>query len=181
MNDTIIAAIDEAGALFPIEKLEAHRRGQHHLAISVFVFRGDELLLQRRAAHKYHSAGLWANTCCSHPAWGESVEACATRRLHEELGLRLPLRAASVLDYSADVGGGLTENERVHYFVGDYPLDSSIADDISPDPDEVAEVRWMTVGDLRRAVDANPAAYAPWLRIYLQRARETGIERLLPR
>ncbi|HET8790354.1 MAG TPA: NUDIX domain-containing protein, partial [Modicisalibacter sp.] len=145
--------------------------------ISIFVFRGAELLLQRRAADKYHSAGLWANTCCSHPYWGERVETCAMRRLDEELGMRLPLRAAGSLDYIADVGRGLVENERVHCFVGDYPRD---APGIAPNPHEVADIRWMSVSVLRRDIAAEPAIYAPWLRIYLERAQETGIERLLP-
>lgn len=171
----MIAAIDDDGALYPIEKLEAHRRGLRHLAVSIFVFRGDKLLMQRRALGKYHSELLWANTCCSHPHWGESVDACAQRRLNEELGMQLTLHAAGVLDYIADVGSGLVENERVYCFVGDYRLDTP---GIAPNPHEVADVRWMTVSDLRRDVVATPAAYAPWLRIYLERARETGIERL---
>jgi len=175
LSDTIIAAIDEAGTLYPVEKLEAHRRGLRHLAISVFVFRGEELLLQRRAAGKYHSPGLWANTCCSHPAWGERIEACATRRLREELGLHLSLRAAGVLDYTADVGGGLIENEHVHVFIGEGDDDMPAC---VPDPDEVAEVRWTNVDDVRRAIATDPAAYAPWLHIYLERAGETGIAQL---
>jgi isopentenyl-diphosphate delta-isomerase len=76
------------GKLTPVEKLEAHVKGLRHKAISVFVMRGDQVLLQRRALGKYHTPGLWANTCCTHPFWGEDSETCALRRLDEELGIR---------------------------------------------------------------------------------------------
>jgi isopentenyl-diphosphate delta-isomerase len=75
------------GTLQPVEKLEAHQRGLRHKAISVFLMRDGKVLLQRRAMHKYHTPGLWANTCCTHPFWGEASLDCATRRLGEELGL----------------------------------------------------------------------------------------------
>ena len=75
------------GELTPVEKLEAHVKGIRHKAISVFLMRGDKVLLQRRAMGKYHTPGLWANTCCTHPHWGEAALDCATRRLGQELGL----------------------------------------------------------------------------------------------
>lgn len=175
---TIITAVDDDGTLFPVDKLEAHRRGLRHLAVSILVFCGDELLLQQRAPGKYHCGLLWANTCCSHPNWGESLDACAQRRLDEELGLRLPLRAAGSLHYTADVGSGLVESEVVRFFVGSCETGRLR---LAPNPREVADVRWMRVADLRRDLGETPEAYAPWLRVYLDRAAETGIQQLLPR
>ncbi len=169
----LIPAIGDDGALFPIGKMEAHRRDQRHLAVSVFVFSGDMLLLQRRALTKYHCGGLWANTCCTHPHWGESAADCARRRLQEEIGLRLPLRACGIVDYRADVGNGLFENERVHVFRGDIaaPVPS-----LRLDPEEVAEVSWMDGPTLRRTVREHPSRFTPWIRIYLERWPELALE-----
>ena len=102
------------GVLTPVEKLEVHRRGLRHKAVSVFLTCGGEILLQRRALGKYHTPGLWANTCCTHPLWDETPAACARRRLREELGLAgLDPAFRHRLEYRADVGGGLTEHELV--------------------------------------------------------------------
>lgn len=164
MTAQMIPAYDAAGRLTPVEKLEVHQRGLRHPAISVFVRRGDEILLQRRAFGKYHTPGLWANTCCTHPHWGEEMQACALRRLREELGIiGLTLSTAGEIEYRADVGGGLTEHEVVQIFTAEAPRDLSI----TPDPEEVAETRWMTAADLRDAVRITPEAFTPWLRIYI--------------
>lgn len=168
----IIPGIDENGALYPIEKMEAHRAGALHLAVSVFVMSGDALLLQQRAAGKYHCGGLWANTCCSHPAWGEAPADSAHRRVYEELGLNLQLQACNVFDYAADVTNGLREHERVHVFRGD--VDQSTLR-LRPDPDEVSAVRWMTAHEVRQAMRATPELFAPWFRIYLNRWDELGL------
>ena len=93
MTEMVPAYVD--GILTPVEKLEVHQRGLRHLAVSVFVMNGDRTLLQRRALGKYHTPGLWTNTCCTHPRWGEAAADCAARRLEEELGIAgLPLRRA---------------------------------------------------------------------------------------
>ncbi|MDX2223422.1 MAG: isopentenyl-diphosphate Delta-isomerase [Rhodospirillaceae bacterium] len=168
----MIPAIAADGSLYPIDKLEAHRRGALHVAVSVFVFSGPELLIQRRAAGKYHSALTWANTCCSHPHWGEAVDHAAARRLGEELGLDVPLTAAGQISYSAVVSRGLIENERVHVFRGAADQDSVR---LRVDPAEVAETRWAHPDQLRREVAADPAAFAPWFQIYLARWPELGL------
>jgi isopentenyl-diphosphate delta-isomerase len=163
-----IPAIAEDGSLYPIEKLEAHRRGIQHLAISVFVFSRDRLLIQRRAMDKYHCGGLWANTCCTHPHWGESPEASAPRRLREELGITgLTLEPLGIIDYRAEVGGGLIENERVHMF-------RAVADvvELCPNPEEVCDTRWVTLPDLVSEVRATPQAFTPWFRIYIDQWAE---------
>ena len=163
---SIIPAIADDGRLFPIEKMEAHRTGQKHLAVSVFVFCGDRLLIQQRAAGKYHCGGMWANTCCTHPYWDETPAACAMRRLPEEVGLELPLAERAVVDYRADVTNGLVENERVHVFEGE------LARPVLPanfDRSEVSALRWISRSELMREVEAKPEAFTPWLRIYIQR------------
>lgn len=152
------------GDLIALDKLEVHRRGLRHPAISVFVMDGDRVLLQRRALVKYHTPGLWANTCCTHPAWGEAPDACAMRRLREELGITglVPVHADRV-EYRADVGGGLTEHEVVDIYLAAAVPGMTIV----PDPDEVMEVRWVDLHALTCEVKRQPERYVPWLRIYL--------------
>lgn len=171
----VIPAIGANGAMFPIEKMAAHRAGQLHLAVSVFIFRGEELLIQQRATDKYHSGGLWANSCCSHPNWGEAIAASATRRLQEELGLSAPLKQTAVLDYVADVGPDLVEHERVHVFRGEVDPDRQ-APLLAPDPLEVRAVRWEKPADLAVRARAEPHRFAPWFRIYLERWSELGLQ-----
>jgi len=160
--------------LFPVEKMDAHRRGVLHQAISIFVFDGDLLLLQRRAKTKYHSGGLWANTCCSHPVYGETQDACANRRLREELGFDTGLTRRATVDYHASVGDGLWENERVAVFEGVLEGDRSM---VRPNPEEVCEVRWMSLPDVLADITARPQAYTPWLRIYVDRWQELGLSK----
>ena len=98
------------GTLKPVEKLEVHKLGLRHKAVSVFVFYQGQLLIQQRAMSKYHSPGLWANTCCTHPEWDEDDLACAHRRLEDELGMRdMTLVSAGELEYRAHVGNDLIE------------------------------------------------------------------------
>lgn len=152
------------GTLQPVEKLEAHIKGLRHKAVSVFVMRGDRVLLQQRALAKYHTPGLWANTCCTHPTWDETAEACATRRLDEELGITgLSLTHRQQIEYRADVGGGLTEHELVEVFVAEAPADLRIA----PNPAEVMATRWISLPDLVALTTQEPERFTPWLRIYL--------------
>lgn len=152
------------GVLTPVEKLEVHQRGLKHLAVSVFVMNGDRTLLQRRAAGKYHTPGLWTNTCCTHPRWGEDSAICAARRLEEELGITgLTLHRVGGIEYHADVGQGLTEHEVVDLFVAE----ASETLFIEPNPEEVSATAWVTLADLARRIQAGPAQFTPWLRIYL--------------
>lgn len=152
------------GDLVAVEKLEAHRCGLKHKAVSVFVLYGDEVLIQRRALAKYHTPGLWANTCCTHPRWGEGGADCARRRLDEELGITgLALAPRGRVEYRADVGGGLIEHEVVEVFV------ARVARRIRtrPNPDEVMAVDWVSRDALMLRIADKPADYTPWLRIYL--------------
>lgn len=161
MIDLIPAWVD--GTLMPVEKLAVHQRGLRHKAVSVFVMQGDLLLLQRRALGKYHTPGLWANTCCTHPHWGEAGLDCATRRLRQELGITLPLHPAGATEYCADVGQGMTEHEVVDLFIGRAPQGLTL----HPDPAEVMAVQWLSLPDLHRQIATDPSRFSPWLRIYL--------------
>lgn len=162
MTDMIPAWVD--GRLTPVEKLKAHLLGLRHKAISVFVMDGDRVLIQQRALGKYHTPGLWANTCCTHPHWQETPEVCAVRRLREELGIEgLALQHRDRVEYRADVGGGLIEHEVVDIFTAAAPSDLRLR----LDPDEVMAVRWVSLHALRAEVVRTPAQFTPWLRIYL--------------
>ncbi|WP_068299076.1 isopentenyl-diphosphate Delta-isomerase [Pararhodobacter sp. CCB-MM2] len=152
------------GALRPMDKLEVHRRGLKHPAVSVFVVAGGRLLIQRRALAKYHTPGLWANTCCTHPLWGEAPLDCAHRRLEQELGLTgVGLEHRGVVEYRAAVGGGLVEHEVVDLFLGVCDAEPALA----LNPDEVMETRWIDTGALHEEIAARPEVFTPWLRIYL--------------
>ncbi len=149
----------------PVEKLKAHIDGLKHLAISVFVISGNQVLLQKRAAGKYHTPGLWANTCCTHPHWEEAPLDCALRRLDEELGITgLKLQHCGQVEYRADVGGGLTEHEVVDIYRADASMDLPL----QLNPDEVEETRWIEIDALMQEVVEKPEIFTPWLRIYLE-------------
>jgi isopentenyl-diphosphate delta-isomerase len=140
-------------------KIEAHRRGQLHRAVSVFIFNdGNEILLQKRADGKYHSPEKWTNTCCTHPVPGESPVKAARSRLVEEMGIVTQLTEAFAFLYRADVGNGLVENEFDHVFVGVFNQKPN------PDPDEVSDWKWTPAKELRQELDINPDEYSPWLR-----------------
>jgi len=159
---------------FPIDKLRAHLDNVRHLAISIFVFKAGKLLLQQRAATKYHSAGLWANTVCSHPRWQESPADCADRRLHEELGWHTPLTEFGRIDYSAEVGD-LFENEYVHCFVGH--LDDSA--EIAPfNPREVLATEWLSLSEIDQRIHEQPEHFTAWFKIYMREHRDMIAERL---
>lgn len=163
MTQMVPAWID--GVLTPVEKLEVHRRGLRHPAISVFVMAGQKTLIQRRALGKYHTPGLWANSCCTHPRWGEDAAICAARRLGEELGITgLPLRPAGQIEYRAPVGPVLIEHEVVDLFVAQTHEDHPLA----PDPAEVMDAAWISLADLSDQVRLTPERFTPWLRIYLE-------------
>jgi len=169
----VIPAVAGDGSLFPIDKMEAHRSGVLHQAVSVFVFCGNEMLVQRRAAAKYHCGRQWANTCCTHPSWGETLAEAAQRRTFEELGFSIPLVPARVITYATPVGNHLFEHERVQLY-------RATADKrhlgIAANADEVMETRWATREKLQTEIRAQPQSFAPWFRIYLKRWNELGLQ-----
>ncbi|MGR3761035.1 isopentenyl-diphosphate Delta-isomerase [Roseobacteraceae bacterium NS-SX3] len=162
MNQMIPAWVN--GKLTPVEKLAAHEQGLKHKAVSVFVVKGVQILLQRRAMGKYHTPGLWANTCCTHPQWDEQPSACAVRRMREELGISgLYPEFRHHLEYRADVGSGLVEHEVVDVFLAHAHRPVAL----DPDPEEVMETRWIDYHDLLAEVQRHPERFTPWLKIYL--------------
>lgn len=159
MREEVVLVDDAGNGIGVADKLEAHRSGRLHRAVSVFVFRDDMLLLQQRAEDKYHFGGLWTNTCCTHPRPGESPLAAGIRRLPEEMGIAAArLREVGCFVYTAiDEMSGLTEHEYDHVLVGS-------ADGVpAPDKAEVAEWRWVQLDDLRRQLSAEPNHFTPWL------------------
>ncbi|HQX98958.1 MAG TPA: isopentenyl-diphosphate Delta-isomerase [Flavobacteriales bacterium] len=150
-----------------MEKLEAHRTGRLHRAFSVFIFNAQgELLLQQRAANKYHSASLWTNTCCGHPRPGEALVAAGERRLEEEMGLHVPLRPAFHFTYAAKLEDGLTEHELDHVLIGRSDRDPR------PDPEEAADWRWVDRATLEGELAAHPGLYTVWFLLCVKAAWE---------
>ncbi|MGK6350692.1 isopentenyl-diphosphate Delta-isomerase [Parapedobacter sp. DT-150] len=150
-----------------MEKMEAHRKGVLHRAISVFVFDdAGRLLLQQRAAHKYHSAGLWTNTCCSHPAPGETTPDAAHRRLQQEMGLDIPLTFAFSFLYRAPFDNGLTEHELDHVFVGHTNTQPT------PNPEEAANYRWATLQEVEHELSRVAETYTAWFKLIYKKVFE---------
>jgi isopentenyl-diphosphate delta-isomerase len=151
-------------------KLEAHRTGELHRAFSVFVFdSAGAMLLQRRAAGKYHSAGRWSNASCGHPRPGEDTRSAARRRLREEMGIDCALIPVAAFSYRAEVGGGLIENEYDHVFVGWTDTEPR------PDPLEADAWCWAPIGDVRRNLQRDPERYSAWFAIALRHLLARGV------
>ncbi len=143
-----------------MEKQEAHEKGLLHRAFSVFVFNENkELLLQQRALTKYHSAGLWTNTCCSHPRIGETIEQAAHRRLMEEMGFDCELSTKTSFIYKAAFENGLTEHEFDHVLVG------SFNGEINFNPTEVKNFKWINLEELQIDLLQNNQNYTAWFKI----------------
>ncbi len=146
-------------------KLEAHKKGLLHRAFSIFIFNDrNELLVQKRAASKYHSGGKWTNTCCSHP-FSEDIVEEAKKRLKEEMGFSTEIKEVFSFIYKAEVGE-LIEHEYDHVFFGRYnkmPV---------PDPNEVEDWRWISLENLKKDTTENPNDYTPWLLLSLNRVIE---------
>lgn len=146
-----------------MEKLQAHREELLHRAFSVFIFNSkNELLLQQRAAGKYHSAGLWTNACCSHPRPGENTKDAAIRRLKEEMGISCELKEAFSFIYKAELEHGLTEYEFDHVFTG-------VTDALpAPDTSEVADWKYVKPEELEAELKKYPEQYTAWFRICME-------------
>jgi len=143
-----------------LEKLKVHQLGLLHRAFSVFIFNSKlELLLQQRSDNKYHSGGLWSNTCCSHPRFGEKTDAAVNRRLYEEMGITLSPEFVFSFIYKTKFENGLTEHEYDHVFFG-------ISDDIpKPDKTEVKNWKYIDLKFLQKDLRMNSHQYTEWLKI----------------
>ena len=156
---------DEQIGLMP--KMEAHEKAVLHRAFSVFIFNSNnELMLQQRAAHKYHSPLLWTNTCCSHQRDGETNIEAGTRRLQEEMGFTTSLKETTSFIYKAPFDNGLTEHELDHIMIGYYEQAPVI------NPDEVEDWKWMQLEDVRTDIAAQPELYTAWFKIIFEKFYE---------
>jgi isopentenyl-diphosphate delta-isomerase len=143
-----------------MDKTEAHRLGVLHRAFSIFVFNSKgELLIHRRALGKYHSSGLWTNTCCSHPRPNEKTDEAAIRRLSEEMGMKVKLDEIFSFIYKADLGEGIFEHECDHVYLG------KSNEDPKPDANEVLEWKWMTVEAISNEIDSHPNDFTIWFQL----------------
>ena len=161
-NVILVNEQDEPIGLMP--KMEAHEKAMLHRAFSVFVFNAKgELMLQQRALHKYHSPGLWTNTCCSHQRDGETNLAAGVRRLQEEMGFVVPLKELFSFIYKAPFDNGLTEHELDHVMVGYSETVPHINED------EVAAWKWMSMDAIANEMKEHPERYTEWFKIIFDR------------
>lgn len=143
-----------------MEKLEAHQKGLLHRAFSIFIFNSKgEMLLQQRAAGKYHNGGLWTNTCCSHPAPGEAIDVAANRRLKEEMGFTTKIEKAFDFTYKASFDNGLIEHEFDHVFIGHYD------GEIRVNTSEVKDYCFKTLDELESSLKSHPQKFTEWFKI----------------
>ncbi|WP_217452108.1 isopentenyl-diphosphate Delta-isomerase [Mucilaginibacter humi] len=167
MKESVMIVNASGGAIGTMDKMAAHRSGTLHRAFSVFIFNSKgQLLLQQRALDKYHSGGLWTNTCCSHPRLGESTSDAAHRRLQEEMGINCELTELFQFSYRHEFENGLIENEYDHVFMG-------ISDELPlPNPDEVGDFRYIDTDLLLFELLEQPNKYTPWFKICLEQVLE---------
>jgi isopentenyl-diphosphate delta-isomerase len=160
MDEYVVLVNENDNQIGIMEKMAAHIVPRLHRAFSIFIFNSKgELLLQQRAFSKYHSPGLWTNTCCSHPRDGESVDKAADRRLLEEMGLQCPMHEVFTFIYKAPVGLGLVEHEYDHVFFGqcdDAPVINT---------EEVASWKYMSLDNIASDMKAHPECYTEWFKI----------------
>jgi len=160
MLEEVVLVNEKDEPVGTMEKMAAHEQAILHRAFSVFVFNNNgDVLMQQRAFSKYHSGGLWTNTCCSHPRPGEEVLAAATRRLQEEMGFTTSLTKAFDFTYKADFENGLTEHEFDHVFTGNY--DGLI----HFNTDEVAAYAFIPAQDLEQQIEETPERFTAWFHI----------------
>lgn len=150
-----------------MEKMEAHRKGELHRAFSIFVFNSNnELLLQRRALNKYHSGGLWSNTCCSHPLPDENIKESAHKRLQEEMGFDCILNNSFHFIYKTELDNGLIEHEFDHVFIGHYDNNPII------NTEEAMDWKYMAIDEIKENLKINPEQYTVWFKIIFEKVLE---------
>jgi len=168
--EQVILVDEQDNEIGSMEKIEAHEKALLHRAFSIFIFNEEgEMMLQQRALSKYHSPGLWTNTCCSHPRPGESLEEATGRRIVEEMGFSCEMKEVFDFIYEAPFDDGLTEHELDHVFVGMYNEDPEI------NAEEVAGWMWIDVDELLSEVKENPENYTVWFKIALAEMGKRGL------
>ena len=163
MEEFVVLVDQNDQKLGLMEKQQAHVAGLLHRAFSVFIFNSKgELMIQQRAASKYHSPTLWTNTCCSHPRDNETYEQAAHRRLEEEMGFDCELEYKFNFIYKAHLENDLIEHELDHVFIGTFD------DEPKLNPDEVMAYRWVELDDLKKDMEKNPQNYTAWFKIIFE-------------
>jgi isopentenyl-diphosphate delta-isomerase len=161
--EKVILVNEQDEAVGEMEKLEVHQKGLLHRAFSVFIFNANgQMLLQQRAKSKYHSAGLWTNTCCSHPMPGEDTIAAARRRLKEEMGLDASLEQKTFFIYKAVFENGLIENEYDHIFTGSTNNEPEI------NKREVENYEWLSLTEIKNRIKSNPEHFTYWFKLAVE-------------
>lgn len=165
MEEHVILVDEQDNQIGLMPKMEAHEKAQLHRAFSVFIFNDkNELMLQQRAASKYHSPLLWTNTCCSHQRNGETSLEAGVRRLQEEMGFICDLEEVFSFIYKAPFDNGLTEHELDHVMVGRYNNSPII------NKEEVEAYKWMTLEQVKKDMDKNPDTYTAWFKIIFEKS-----------
>lgn len=163
MEEFVVLVDQDDQKLGLMEKQQAHVAGLLHRAFSVFIFNSKgELMIQQRAASKYHSPTLWTNTCCSHPRDNETYEQAAHRRLEEEMGFDCELEYKFNFIYKAHLENDLIEHELDHVFIGTFDNEPKL------NPDEVMAYRWVELDDLKKDMEKNPQNYTAWFKIIFE-------------
>ncbi len=163
-KEYVILVDEQDNDIGVMEKLQAHQEGLLHRAFSIFIFNDkNELLLQQRALSKYHSAGLWTNTCCSHPRPNETIKDAANRRLFEEMGMSCDLKIKTNFIYKTPFENGLTEHELDYVLIGNTNQNPII------NKEEVASYKWLSVSDIKKDIVSNPNHYTSWFKIALDK------------
>lgn len=171
--EEVILVTEKDQAIGSMEKMEAHRSGRLHRAFSIFLLNDEnEILLQRRSISKYHSGGLWTNTCCSHPRPEEDTKAAAHRRLQEEMGMEAELDAVFSFIYRAELDNELTEHELDHVFIG-----RAISEPVL-NREEVEEWKYMSMAEIEIDLKNNPQNYTEWFKIVFDQFRREAEGRM---
>ena len=167
MEEQVVLVSERDEILGVMDKMQAHENGILHRAFSVFLFNDKgEMLLQKRAADKYHSPNQWTNAVCSHPRMGETYMEAAQRRLKEELGIETPITYRFNSLYKADVGQNLWEHELDHVFTGNFEGEFKLNEE------EVSEVRYISIDELDKEMSANPENFTEWFKIILKEYKQ---------
>lgn len=157
-NKVVLVDIED-NAIGEMEKLLAHQQGELHRAFSVFIFNDEgALLLQKRAAHKYHGGGLWTNTCCSHPQWSEDITISAVERLDYEMGIKCDLKLIYSFIYNEPVENNLIEHELDYVFIGQTNQNPVL------NKDEASDYKWMKTTEILSDINENPSHYTVWFK-----------------